>query len=67
MLTWLLASSGRGQQQRTAISTLTMLATQPLTLSVYSFPASLSGEQRNLESKRGEVKFAQGHRIDTKT
>lgn len=67
MLTWLLASNGRGQQQRAVISTLTMLANQPLMLSIYSSPASLSSKQRNLESKRGEVKFVQGHRIDIKT
>lgn len=52
MLTWLPASSGRGQHQRAAISTLAILAIPPLTLSAYSSPASLSGEQRNLESKR---------------
>lgn len=57
MLTWLPAFCNRGQQQTTAISTLTMLDTQILTWNVYSFPTSLSGEQRNLESKGGEVNF----------
>lgn len=55
MLTWLLAFVTEASSKQEQISTLTVLHTQTLTWNVYSFPTSLSGEQRNLECKRGEV------------